>query len=118
MSPDLSTTGKYLKSEMVKDGDLIKFKDAGVTGEKDNPFKPGEKKPFFEITVELSDGQTKTCGVNFTSQKELVKVLGKNTEDWVGKVAKIQKIKQNVGGKIKDVVYIVPVDTTIDLEKE
>ena len=116
--PNLSSMGKYLKADEVNEGALIKFKDAGVIGERDNPFKKGEMKKFFEITIELENGQEKTVSVNFTSQKELVKVLGSNTEEWAGKMAKVQKVKQNVGGKIKDVMYIVPVETVIDLNQK
>ena len=117
--PNLATLGKYLKSDMVKDGDLIKFIDAGQMVTRDNKFKPGEKKTSFEITIETEGTKDKkTATVNFTSQKELAKVYGSDTEEWVGKIAKISKIKQNVGGVIKDVVYILPVDAVIDVNKE
>lgn len=116
--PDLSKLSRYLKSEMVKDGDLIKFVDAGEIIIKDNKWKPGEKKASLEITIALADGNEKTVSLNSTSYNELTKVLGMNSDTWVGKVAKIQKIKQNVSGKIKDVVYIVPVETVINVNKE
>ena len=112
---DLSKLSKYLKSDMVKDGDKVKFITAGAMVEKDNPFKPGEKKMNFEIVVEVN-GEEKLATLNFTSQKELTKVFGSKTEAWLGKTAKVQKIKQNVAGKIKDVVYIIPEEAEINLE--
>lgn len=113
--PNLNSQSKYLKSDMVKEGDIVKFLNAGQLVEKDNPFKKGEKKTNFEVSIELPDGSSKIATINFTSQKALTAVYGSSTENWVNLTAKVNKVKQNVGGQMKDVVYLTPIEREIQI---
>lgn len=89
----------------VKTGDVLRFKDPGV-------IRPAEETPFgrevFQINVELPTGEEKTLTMNRTSQRNIAKEYGDETERWVGKEAVVTVVKQNVRGTMKDVVYLNP----------
>jgi len=89
----------------VKTGDVLTFKDAGT-------IRSAEETPFgrevFQIKVELPDGNVKTLTMNRTSQRNIAKQYGDETENWVGKQAVVTLVKQNVRGTMKDVIYLNP----------
>lgn len=95
--PDTSKLSKYIKIENVKDGDKIKFLDAGVILEK-NFVKDGkdDKRNVLEITVEFK-GENKTYSPNGTTLKMLNAAWGTATENWVGKTAVLMKLPTNLG---------------------
>lgn len=89
--PNISklSNSKFLKTEMVTDGDLILFKDAGNVVNK--IFKQdGEDvaKDLLEITVEFR-GETKIYSPNTTSMRLLVAAWGHDTETWIGKSGRL-----------------------------
>ena len=91
MCPDISklSDSKFLKAEMVTDGDMILFKDAGTVVPR--TFKQdGEDvtKDMLEISVEFR-GQTKIYSPNTTSMRLLVAAWGHDTETWPGKSARL-----------------------------
>jgi len=103
--PETSRLSKYLKSDNVKDGDIINFMDAGVI--LDKTFKKegkDEVKPVLEITVEVN-GEVKTYSPNGTTVGLLSKAWGTSTEKWVGKQAFVTLIPAPNG---KDMIIAKP----------
>jgi len=68
------------------------------------PFQSDEDK--WELVVQIQ-------GVNFewlpnkTSLREFVKAYGDESDNWTDKPIKLYSVEQNVGGKIKQVVYAI-----------
>jgi len=99
----VSIQGEWAKKkEDILNGDIITINNSGqlVSGEY------GERYVF---KVETRNGE-KLLTFNQTSINYLIDGYGDNTDNWVGKRAKVWIIKANVGGKLKDVVYLTPPD--------
>lgn len=103
--PNLSKLSKWFKKGDVKNGDHIIFINAGELVSKDFNGKPST---VLEIGVELPDGSIKTYTPNATTWKGLSEVWGSNTEDWIGKKAKVNFVNAMVQGKMKEVIVCVP----------
>ena len=91
MSPEITSKSAWLKGADIKDGDKIKFLDAGEIVPSKFTDKNGSPKTQFNITVEYK-GETKRLTVNFQSQRLLVQVYGNVTETWIGKEATMFQI--------------------------
>ncbi|HKF48299.1 MAG TPA: hypothetical protein VKB38_13135 [Terracidiphilus sp.] len=99
-------TGKFLSTEDVSTGDIVTFVDAGVEKEEADKFNPGKKKLKFEIGVRLPEGDEKVVSLNNTSKAALMDAYGENSDEWVGKDARVEIITQKVGNDFKDVLYL------------
>jgi hypothetical protein len=107
----LTDLEEYLTPEDVKDGDVVTFLDEGVyKNAEDTPFG----RPVFQITLKLPDGQVKIATINRTSRKELAKAYGDDTKSWIKRQARVTKVKQNVRGELKDVIYFHPTQTVLE----
>jgi len=104
--PNVSDLNTYLTTNDVKEKDLIKFIDAGQFVEKD--FR-GEKRTRLEITIALGDGKKKTYTPNKTTVKSISSVYGNDTAQWIGKLAEVTLVSQNVAGEMKKVLYATPI---------
>ena len=60
----------------------------------------------FILSVKLTDDSVIDWILNETNKKILRKRLGNDTENWIGKGGEFITIKQNVRGKMRDVVYV------------
>jgi hypothetical protein len=112
--PDTSKLSKYLKPEHAKDGDVIKFLDAGFIVDK--TFKKDgrdETKPCLEIAVKFK-GETKTYSPNATTVKLLSASWGTATEKWIGKSAVITILPANNG---KDMIVAKPSNAKVSAEE-
>ena len=105
--PNINDLNEFLSPSDVQDGDLIMFTNAGEFKEKE--FR-GEKKKVFEVEIELPDGNAKKATLNRTSRNAIAASYSPDTETWVGKKAKVQVLSQNVGGQMKKVIYLTPVE--------
>lgn len=104
--PNTSALSKFLKADQVKDGDIINFIDAGTI--KDKEFtQDGQKetKPVLELTVEVN-GERKIYTPNGTTISALNKAWTNNTEEWVGRQARITLIPAPNG---RDMIVAKPV---------
>jgi len=83
-------------------GDLITIADEGrvVSGEF------GDRHVF---KVETKNG-IKNLSFNQTTMNYLIDVFGEETNEWQGVKVKVWIIKSNVGGKIRDIVYLTAPD--------
>lgn len=115
--PNLRTEmSGFLRTSDLKKGEILAFADAGRIAEIDfSRAKDGsEKRKVFQITVILPNGDEKLLTVNKTSQNSLVTAYGEQTEKWVGKKCEVDFIQQLVFGKMKDVLFLKPLQEDIE----
>ncbi len=97
-----SVEGEWAKvGTHVRDQDRVQIKDAGT--ELEGKFGPQR---VFKILTKKKEALN--LAINRTSQQNLARGYGKDTEGWVGKVAKCYVVKQMVGDGLKSVLYLVP----------
>lgn len=86
----LLNLNRFLKTEDVKAGDIIMIMDGGIPSESKKFTNPdGTPKVQLNFTVKMGDGSEMCLSMNKTSQKMLAQAFGRDTDKWVGKVAKI-----------------------------
>lgn len=89
---------RFLKAnDNCKDGDIVKILDEGVWSE-------GDFGQRFNAQVRLPNGDEKTASFNNTSLRNLSEHYGKETSVWVLKDARINIVKQNVRGTMRNVI--------------
>lgn len=99
--------GQFLRPEDVQDGDLVKILDEGeIRKKEDTRFE----RDVFNINIALSNGETRSWTMNKTTQKAIAAKHGKETKEWIGKKVRIKKIRENVRGTMRDVIYGDPAD--------
>ena len=110
--PNLNDMSRFLKREDVKNGDILKFKDAGEIKDVDFSLaKDGSNvKTVFQIGVELPDGKTKIVTLNKTSERILKEDYGVNTDNWVGKQVEVVFERTMCFGKMMDVMILKPAE--------
>ena len=108
--PDLSGLSRYLTAQEVRTGDLLTIANPGDIVEFDDRRNPGKKIKKLSIGLILPNGKEKILTLNDTSRRTLEKEWGMNSDTWVGKTASVSVGKQNVGGTMKDVIYMFPAE--------
>ncbi len=86
------------KGEDINDQDIITIMDGGAHEE-------GEYGKQFIFTIKLTNGEEKSFPFNKTSMNNLIDAYGDETDDWVGKEAKVYINQENVSGKFVKVAY-------------
>ncbi|KKL72837.1 hypothetical protein LCGC14_2080930 [marine sediment metagenome] len=109
---DLNKLQKFLRPEMVKQGSIVTFVDAGNILVKDFSKKQDgtDVKDVFEIKVRLPNGDEKIASPNKTSLNILQQNWGEETKTWVGKRARIHFSEQLVFCQMKNVMVFAPED--------
>lgn len=95
----VSVGGEWAKKGVdIMNGDVVRILNSGtvVTGDY------GDRSVFQIRTKNGEKNQT----FNQTSMNACIDAFGDETENWVGKDAKVTIVKQNVSGKFIDVVYL------------
>ncbi len=102
---------KFLKKEMLNNGDVLEFADEGEINEVDfSKAKNGSDiKEVFQIGLRLPDKKVKIATVNKTSLELIKKAFGSDSEKWVGKCVKANIVKQLSFGEMTDVLILVPI---------
>lgn len=99
--PLLSDKSKFVKANVnIKDQDIIVFMDGG----KEEPDQRGNLK--LNISVKLPNGDIKDMSINGTSERNMRKEYGPNSDAWVGKDARVWIKEETVGDGFKDVIYL------------
>lgn len=99
--PQLSDKSKYVKANVnVKEGDIVMF----VNGGEEKPDQRGN--PKLNITVRLPNGDEKDMSINGTSERNMRKEYGNNSDLWIGKEARVWIKEETVGDSFKDVIYL------------
>lgn len=105
----LTTAKNYLKSEDVKQGDLITFLDEGsLVPSAKYTYNDGTPRKDFLLKVKHNDVE-KDMRLNATNKKILIKVFGDETAQWVGKQAKITTADIMVNSKMMKTIIMAPV---------
>jgi hypothetical protein len=98
-----------LTAEDVVDGEQFEIIDSGryidVTVERDGK---EEIMQLFCMVVKLRDLEFDYIP-NKTTRNNFTRKYGKDTENWVGKKGEFAKVKQNVFGTVKEVLYATPI---------
>lgn len=98
----------YLRTKDITNGDVVMFKDEGVWVESTKYTYPdGNPVQNFEILV-LHNKQEQTLRLNGISRKNLAKVFGSETKDWVGKEAELLRKTALVAGEEKEIIVAIP----------
>ncbi len=95
----ITIQGQWAKiKEDINNGDIIVIADEGklVAGDY------GERHVF---KVQTKNGE-KLLTFNQTSMNYLIDAFGAETNEWQGEKIKVWLVKSNVGGKMKDIVYL------------
>ena len=105
-------SGKFLKAEICKGGEICEMLDAGTMEEIQND--DGTKEVLnFEIQFDIGGvNSEKTFSPNKSSGNIMCEAWGDDTTKWVGKRFKITLVKVNVFGKIKDSIVVEPIVAT------
>ena len=105
--PDVSKLNNYVVVNVdVKDGDIVQFVNAGHF----HTFKSKDgDKTKLKIGILCPSGDVKEATINNTSLKALSEGYGRKSEDWVGYEAIVGVVKQNMGGELKNVLYLSPI---------
>ncbi len=109
--PNINDLNTFITPQDVKTGDVLIFTNAGEFVEMDYSLaKDGSDiSTVLQIEVELPNGKKKLISPNKTSRNEISTLYGVNTEDWVNKSVEVELVKQNVMGKLRDVIYLKPI---------
>lgn len=100
----ITIQGDWVKvKEDIINGDIIKIIDEGQL----LPGDYGERHVFKVLTNENGE---KMLTFNQTSMNYLIDAYGEETGEWKGKNVKVWLVKSNVGGKMKDIVYLTAPD--------
>ncbi len=108
-SMKLTTAKNYLKSEDVKQGDIITFLDEGaLVASAKYTYEDGTPRKDFLLKVKHNDVE-KDMRLNATNKKIMIKAFGDETSAWVGKTAKINTADIMVSGKLMKTIMMSPV---------
>ena len=106
----VSLGGKFAKlGEDYKDQDYMRILDAGKEVE-------GEFGTQVIFKVKVPSGEERITGFNQTSLNFLLEIYGDDSEGWIDKPVRVNVVKQNVGGKFKNVNYFTGPDQELVLE--
>jgi len=97
----------FLKVDLVKDGDTLEFLNEGEWVDSKWTYDDGTPKQQFIMSIKHK-GIEYDFTVNVTSRNQLMEAFGRETGEWIGKKAIIELVKQNIGGELKNVIYLTP----------
>jgi len=108
----LTTAKNYLKSEDVKQGDIITFLDEGAfVPSAKYTYEDGTPRKDLLFKIKHNDAE-KDMRMNATNKKILIKAFGEDTAVWVGKTAKLATADIMVSGKLMKTIMISPIGGT------
>jgi len=110
MRLQIKANSDYLKANDVKSGDVVVILNEGEVREAD--FGTGKARTVFEVEVE-HDKKRKTWTMNKTTIKKIIEGFGEDTKAWVGKRVKLDLVKTNVKGNVKDSIIGEPLDEEV-----
>jgi len=98
----ISDLDEFLHAEHINNGDIIKITGKAIyISAEASVFD----RSYLQIPIRTTDDKSKTWTPNRTTLKKLAETFGDDTDKWVGKEVKLMIVKQNVHGKMLDVIY-------------
>jgi len=102
----ISDFDEYLHADAVNDGDVLEITGrARYVSSEEATFG----RAYLEMKVKLPNGKAKIWSPNKTTLKKMARTFGDDTDAWIEKKVKIQIVRQNVRGEMRDVLYAEPV---------
>lgn len=99
-------SGNYLKATEAKTGDIIEFMNAGEW-QKNTKYSYPDGNPKQDFVVKVThSGQEKSFRINKTNREKLVENWGDETENWIGKKARINLMDALVSGKPVKIIIL------------
>ncbi len=111
----ISDLDEYLHADAVETGEVIE-----ITGKA--RYISAEESTFghayLELPVRLSNGKSKIWTPNKTTLKRMAKAFGDDADTWIGQKVKLEIVKQNVRGEMRDIIYgeVVPKTTQAQIQ--
>lgn len=107
----------FLTAEIVKNNLHNTWTITSDVREMDNKFDPTRKRLVVSVKLNASSSEPSlvtefSVNVNRTSQKEMARVHGTDTQNWIGKVVDIFTVRTAVNGEVKDSIVITPTTKT------
>lgn len=105
----VSTSRNYLKTENIKQGDVITILNEGeIVSSSRYTYDNGEPKKDFLIKVK-HNGNDVDMRINATNKKVLIGAFGDETASWVNKQVKLDTVNVMVSGKMMKTIIMLPV---------
>lgn len=102
----ISDLDEYLHADAVETGEVIEItRKARYISSEESTFG----RAYLEIPVRLANGKSKIWTPNKTTLKRMAKVFGDDADTWIGQKVRLEIVKQNVRGEMRDVIYGKPV---------
>lgn len=98
--------GKFIKADEVMNGETAVIKTEADWIDTQYTKEDGTKQQQYVCRVEYK-GEERQLKLTMASCEELV-VMGEDSADWIGQTVTFEKVKVNVGGKIKDSIWVKP----------
>lgn len=102
----ISVGAFFKKGEDFKENDLIEIANEG----KQVPGQYGIQDIFL---IKLGDGREGNVSFNQTTMNGLIDAYGQDSLKWIGKKAKVVKVKMSVAGKFQDVYFFAHPDAEL-----
>lgn len=102
----IELTGNFIKAEELEGNEIIEFLDEGEIAELTSP--EGKTKSVVNFKV-LLDGEERTFTPNKGNLAVFVEAWGDESEEWIGKKFKVELVKANVFGKMKNSIVAHPI---------
>ena len=111
----ISDMDEYLHADAVEDNAVIEITGkARYVSAEQSTFE----RAYLELPVKLVNGKNKIWTPNKTTLKALAKVFGDDADFWIGKKVQIRISRQNVRGKMIDVLYGEPFTEELQPKQE
>ena len=111
----ISDMDEYLHADAVENNAVIEITGKGrYINAEESTFG----RAYLEIPVKLANGKSKIWTPNKTTLKALAKVFGDDADFWIGKKVQIRISRQNVRGKMIDVLYGEPFTEELQPKQE
>jgi len=97
----------FLEPEEIDEkGEIAKITGPGVYTKINTPH--GEKE-VLRVPILINDDVKRIYTMNLTSQVNIARIYGDDTEKWVGKHIKLKVERMKVGKNVRDVIFAEPV---------
>jgi len=98
----------FIDPELINDGDTVEILDVDVIPKEETKFGKSDR-TILAVTLK---GNEYRWGINNITNDRLVDTFGGDSSNWIGKKVTIDKQRQIVAGKERNVLYGIPLSQT------